>query len=138
MRTEEEYQLSAFYLIGSIVVSMFILLAVSCNPKPAHADEYQDSEIVEAIYLAEGGKRAEYPYGIRSVKCTGEEECRKICFNTVKNNRVRYAEYGQQRYSDFILFLASRYCPLNAGNDKKGLNKNWIKNVIFFLEKGGA
>jgi len=115
-----------------IILTILFLLITSTS------FAYTDEQIVNAIYKAEGGNRAEYPYGIRSVTCEGELECRKICFNTVKNNRIRYAEYGRHSYSDFIEFLASRYAPLNAGNDPKGLNKNWIKNVNFFLKKDGT
>lgn len=33
----------------------------------------------------------------------------------------------------YIEFLASRYCPIGADNDPQGLNKNWVKNVKYFL-----
>lgn len=101
-----------------------------------HGAEYSDEQIVRAIYLAEGGENAQYPYGIRSVKCSGESECRKVCLNTVRNNRKRFADYGKREFDTFIAFLASRFAPINAGNDPKGLNKYWLKNVNFFLAKG--
>lgn len=94
---------------------------------------YTDEQIVNAIFKAEGGLKAKYLYGIRSVPYKNIEEARKICFNTVRNNRKRYSEYGYKQYASFIDFLASRYCPINASNDPKGLNKNWIKNVRYFL-----
>lgn len=115
---------------GLIMSGIFILLYVG----KAHA-EYTDEQIVNAIYKAEGGDHAEYPYGIRSVSCGTRDECRKICRNTVKNNRLRYAQYGKKSHPDFITFLASRYCPVGAGNDPKNLNKNWIKNVRYFLNE---
>ena len=99
-----------------------------------HAPKYSDKQIVEAIYKAEGGDKATYLYGIRSVPYDTPEEARRICFNTVRNNRRRYKEYGHEKYGTYLEFLASRYCPIGADNDPKGLNKNWLKNVRYFLE----
>ena len=99
------------------------------------ANAYSDEQIVNAIYKAEGGAKAQYFYGIRSIECSGDTECRKICSNTVRNNRKRFADYGFKDYPDYISFLASRYCPVGADNDPHGLNKNWEKNVRFYLEK---
>jgi len=99
------------------------------------AKNYSNEEICDAIYLAEGGEKTKYPYGIKSVKCSGEKECRKICINTVRNNKRRYREYGYKKYKTFLEFLASRYAPIGAKNDPKNLNKNWLKNVKYFLRK---
>jgi hypothetical protein len=99
---------------------------------------FTNSQIVDAIYLAEGGARAKYPYGIRSVKCEGKSECRKVCENTIKKNRVRYAKYGHRQYSDFIDFVGSRYCPTkgrNLSKAERNLNGNWSKNVKYFLTR---
>ncbi len=100
---------------------------------------YSDESIVNAIYRAEGGSKAQYLYGIRSVHYDSPEEARKICLNTVRNNRKRYAKYGYKKYDTYLEFLASRYCPVK-GKDltsaEKRLNKYWLKNVKFFLEKG--
>lgn len=103
----------------------------------AHADQvYTDSQIVEAIKQAEGkNKKGWYSYGIKSVKCETEEACKKICFNTVRNNRRRFAS-RIDKSKDFVQFIGSRYCPLGCNNDPKGLNKNWVKNVKYFLLKG--
>lgn len=38
-------------------------------------------------------------------------------------------------FTDYIEFLGSRYCPVGADNDPQGLNKNWVKNVKYFLTK---
>ena len=105
-------------------------------------EDWTDAQIVNAIYWAEGGPKADYLYGIRSVEYDNAAEARRICFNTVRNNRRRFT--AQTEYNDFINFLASRYCPVGAGNDPKGVNINWIKNVRYYLdnpkpiaEKGG-
>ena len=94
---------------------------------------WTDEQIANAIYKAEGGKKATYLYGIRSVEYTNKNEARRICLNTIKNNRKRYAEYGYKKYDTYLEFLASRYAPINADNDPKRLNNYWLKNVKWFL-----
>ena len=105
----------------------------------AAAEEYSDEEICNAIWYAEGGEKTKYPYGIKSVKCEGENECRKICFNTVRNNRERFKIYRlaifrkngiSSRPKDYIRFLASRYCPPSEYQCE-----NWEKNVRYILKK---
>ena len=115
-----------------IIVIIWLSLA-SC----VYAQEWSNEEIVNAIFKAEGGYKAQYLFGIRSIKCEGYENCRQICYNTVRNNRKRFKEYGYKDYDTFLEFLASRYAPIGVSNDPKGLNKNWLKNVRFFLSKGG-
>lgn len=95
---------------------------------------YTDEQIVNAIYKAEGGKKAVYKYGIRSIKYKTEAEARKICLNTIKNNRKRYLKYGYKRYRTFLEFLASRYAPINCENDN-GNNRYWLNNVKYFLNR---
>lgn len=95
--------------------------------------DYTDEEILWAIFKAEGGYKAKYYFGIRSVKYKDFEDAKRICLNTIRNNRKRFLE--QNQYKDFIEFLGSRYAPIGAENDPKNLNKNWVKNVRYFLEK---
>lgn len=106
-----------------VIVILFLLSA-------SNLYAYSNDQVCDAIYRAENSVK--YPYGIKSVKCVGESECRKVCLNTVKNNRVRYADYGHKKYDDYLSFLASRYAPVSDSP----LNKNWLKNVTFFLKKG--
>jgi len=91
--------------------------------------DYTDEQIVNAIYHAEGGAKAPFAYGIRSVPYRDITEARRICFNTVRNNRKRFL--NQTRYTDFIEFLGSRYCPVSAHK----LNQYWLKNVRYFLAR---
>lgn len=118
------------------IVLLLTAWLVFALTKLARASDYTDSQIADAIYLAEGGSRAKVPYGILSVKVANEAEARKVCLNTIRNNRKRYAEYGYKKYPDYLSFLASRYCPVGASNDPRGLNKNWVKNVKYFLQRG--
>lgn len=103
-------------------------------PKTHTDAEWTDEQIVNAIYKAEGGAKAQYLYGIVSVSYEDEAEARRICFNTVRNQRDRHAQHGDCGYK-FLECLQRRYCPVGAKNDPNGLNKNWIHNVRYFLNK---
>lgn len=99
---------------------------------------WSDEQIVNAIYKAEGGKKTKYPYGIKSIKCESQEACRQICLNTVRNNRKRYAKDANYGKITFIEFLGSRFAPVKGSSlsaAERKLNPNWVKNVLFFLEK---
>lgn len=138
--TEQEIQAfkSAFILLAKIVICTFMLVA-GCTVASAEEtiEGYTISQYVEAIYKAEGGEKAQYPYGIRSVNCEGKEDCRKVCYNTVKNNVKRW-KASNKADIPFLEFLAGRYAPVGVRNDPTGLNRNWIKNCRYFLDKGGA
>ena len=108
------------------------------DAKPIYSGEkveqgWSNDEIADAIFLAEGGHGAKYLYGIVSVKYRDEKDARRICINTIQNNRKRFADYGYKEYNTYLEFLASRYAPIGAKNDPKGLNKNWLRNVRFYL-----
>lgn len=129
-----------------IVLILTILLAPSCpNGVCIGNDEVivdQDgtkftiNSLTSAIYRAEGGKHARKPFGILSVTCEGYDDCRRICINTVRNNIRRFiAQSGQSKDGEYLRFLANRYCPVGAGNDPQGLNKNWLKNVKSILKE---
>lgn len=97
------------------------------------ADEIDVERLADAIFLAEGGYHATYLYGIRSVPYKSIEDARRICINTIKNNLKRFKK--QDKYDDYLEFLASRYCPVNAENDPLGLNRNWLKNIRYFYKE---
>lgn len=89
---------------------------------------YTEDQIADAIYWAEGGPKTSHPYGILAhYKHTTP---RQACINT-----IRHAQKDWNGKGDFIAFLGSRYCPVGAANDPRGLNRNWIKNVKYFLER---
>jgi len=120
------WHLSLLVVVGGL--SLFL-----CSTSYIYA--WTDTEIADAIFLAEGKERATFLYGIRSVSYADEKDARRICLNTIRNCRRRYAKYGYKDYPDFLSFLASRYAPLNCDNDPKGLNRFWLKNVLYSLEK---
>ena len=120
------------YILITIII--WICLYNKCWPTEVDYYNVDNNIIVNAIYKAEGGKNTKYPYGIVSIDTKGDEEyARKICYNTVRNNKKRFLK--QSKYKDYIEFLGSRYCPVGAKNDPTGLNKNWIKNVKYFINK---
>jgi hypothetical protein len=135
------YRVAMFWVVCIlVVVGSSVLLA-----KSAHADGMTESEldghmqnyynqVVDAIYLAEGGAKTRHPFGILSVKCDGYDECREVCYRTVRNNYHRWIKAGRQ--GDYIQFLANRYCPVGADNDPKGLNRHWYGNVTRLIERG--
>lgn len=98
------------------------------------SEEYSDTQILWAIFRAEGGYNAQYYFGIRSIPYKDFEDAKRICLRTIQNNRKRYVKYGYKKYPDYLSFLASRYCPIGCDNDK-GTNRFWLKNVRYFLMK---
>ena len=122
---------------GKLLLSILwiiLLLFLASQAMSCKAWAMSDEQIVNAIFKAEGGYKATYLYGIRSVKYKDEADARQICLNTIRNNRKRYADYGYKTYDTYLEFLASRYCPIGCDNDT-GTNKHWVKNVEYFLEQ---
>ena len=115
----------------TLFLAILSVLMASCDV--AYPSSFTFNEIVDAIYKAEGGTKAKKPFGILSVPCAGYEDCRDVCFNTVRNNHRRWLLKGDKR--PFLEFLGSRYAPISATNDPDNLNVNWIRNVKYFLFK---
>lgn len=90
-----------------------------------HSKEEYFNNVVKAIYVAEGGSKAKYAYGIESVKYSSIAEARTICHNSVVNNYARWIKAGKP--GDFISFMAKRYCPYNQ--------RVWTKNVQAGLKR---
>ena len=113
------------------ILILFILTATASVCQAYTLDQWAD-----AIYQAEGGSTAQYAYGIRSVAYQDEAEARAICKRTIERTLYsRRAQRCKAGESD-IDCLARRYAPVNAGNDPAGLNRHWIKNVLYFLNRG--
>ena len=86
--------------------------------------EAKVNQMADAIYKAEGGKKARKPYGVLSIKVSNEAEARKVCINSIRNNYKRWQKAGCP--GGFVDFMADRWCPASA--DPAG-NRNWKKNV---------
>jgi hypothetical protein len=105
--------------------------AIEVNIRPECRDIL--APIVAAIRYAEnGGKGKEYGILHPRVKPTYRSQA-GWCAATVQKNYDRWVKAG--RKGEFIVFLGNRYCPVGAENDPNGLNKNWIKNVRFYVDK---
>ena len=83
------------------------------------------NRLVEAIGKAENSKA--HPYGVM-IRCRNP---RQVCLNTVLNSETRWLAAGQP--GDFVVFLAKTYAPLKVANDLTCLNRNWVRNVRWFL-----
>ena len=90
-------------------------------------DTYSNEEIVNAIFKAEGGYKADYLFGIRSIPYKDYNDAKKICLNSVRNGRARWVKAGKPY--DLIIHIGLRYCPPKAHK----LNSNWVSNVKMFL-----
>lgn len=102
-----------------ILCVLLLSLSVHAEIPAGYAEK-----VADAIYKVEGGKKAKVPYGILSVKVKNEEDARRICLNTIKNNWKRWEKKGSK--GNFLDFLANRYCPESA--DPVG-NRRWKKNI---------
>lgn len=113
----------------SLKVVVSSVLVFLCLQAAAFAVPDYD-RLADAIYKAEGGKKASVPYGIMFKGCDWKNEayCRKICINTLRNNYKRFLNSDQS--IPYLEFLRNRYAPLSHHS----LNQNWLKNVQFFYE----
>lgn len=116
-----------------------LLMAIACvigTCSLVHADTvytfygYTVSQYADAIYKTEGGSHTRHPYGVLTTYKHASP--RQACINTVLHQYRLWARYGA--HGDFLSYLAMSYAPIGAGNDPTGLNKNWVKNVKWFLE----
>ena len=115
---------------------MLMLILISAA-HTAGADTVENEALADAIFKAEGGMKATYYYGIRSVKYDDLADARRICINTIRNNRVRYAKWGYKTHDTYLSFLQSRYCPTTGklSSAERRLNGNWLRLVKYFLHK---
>lgn len=121
--------------IGFVLFILGAVLIGSCQVVHAFTDE----QYVNAIYIAEGGLNARYPYGIRSVQCSNQQECRSVCLRTVRNNIKRFETSELKHHEQYLQFLANIYCPTRGRNltaRERSINRYWVKNVSYFLTKG--
>lgn len=102
------------------LLSLFFA-ACACAAGPSQ--DFFD-RLADAIWHAEGGRRARVPYGILSVPVKNAAEARAICIRTCRRVHARWQR--QQTGREFISYLADQYCP--AKHDPVG-HKNWVKNV---------
>lgn len=110
------------------LATIFLLVMAGCAYASEQVDVYR---LANAIYIAEGGAKTAHPYGI--LKHYKHTSARSACINTIRHALL---DWSEDMRVDFITFLARRYAPIGAANDPTGLNKNWIKNVRYYYERG--
>ena len=136
-RENEAGAIVALAVMAALLTVLLAIVFPSCSHAEESIDGYTITEYVQAIYQAEGGAKAQYPYGIRSVSCGTIQECERVARNTVRNNIKRYRDYGKNQHTSYLEFLGSRYCPTQGklSTREKEVNKFWISNVKFHLVK---
>lgn len=114
-------------------MKMFLALATfACAASAAPIEEDYATRLADAIWHAEGGKKAKVSHGILSVKTRNP---RQVCLNTITRTWDRWEAAGKP--GDFVDYLGARYAPVGprVKNDPRGLNKNWTKNVRSILRR---
>ena len=96
----------------------------------------ENSIILFSIYKSENGSKGN-EFGIKCPKHinTNLDKQAACAVVTIINNRERWKREGKP--GDFISFLGEKYCPVkgNLSIREKELNKNWIPNVKYWVEK---
>lgn len=123
------------YILGSqpimkniIAIILLAALPAIAAPPLGYADRMSDK-----IFIAEGGAKTRYPYGVKSIKppasvktqAQRRQWARRITINSINNNWKRWELSGKP--GRFEHFMADRWCP--ASSDPQG-NRNWKKNVV--------
>ena len=86
--------------------------------------------LANAIYRAENS--ITHPYGImQKYKYTTP---RQACINTIRHKHRDWLKGGSK--GNFLDYLGSKYAPIGASNDPRGLNVNWVRNVRYHYNKG--
>lgn len=104
------------------MVPLFALL-LAALPVQAQPDM---NRLLDAVWKAEGGEKARFPYGITTVRVKSPNHARQIARRTLTR------ALSERPDLPWIEATARVYCP--AKTDSQG-HKNWKKNVWFFYNK---
>lgn len=90
-------------------------------------------KMARAIYLAEGGNKTRFPYGIKSLSVSDRNTARTICLKAIDRHWKLWSDDGQPGGfpRGFVIAMATHWCPMKT--DSIG-HTNWIRNVCWFLE----
>lgn len=119
------------------IVILYMTISYSTAASAEGLEGYTLDQWADAIYVAEGGERAKWPYGVIYAGCSWDDVafCRKVARNTVYRTLVRYREGRCQLNEDSFSCMARRYAPIGADNDPRGFNHHWQKNMVALLAK---
>ncbi len=106
------------------------LVMLTANVDAFAAQVIDVHRIADAIYRAEGGRKARPAYGIKGVKVRNTAHAREVCIRTIRSAHAEWDGEG-----DFIEFLSRKYAPIGARNDPGNLNSHWARNVRHHMEK---
>ena len=101
---------------------------------------------IGAIRKTENGGEGK-EFGVLSVSAPNYEDQLRVCCQTVRHRLIAYDMDDQSLVSytapngdivviyspAFITYLASIYAPSGANNDPNSLNRNWSRNVSWWL-----
>lgn len=124
--SEKVAERSAFIMLICMVLAV-LLMVVFCQKSHAYTvDQY-----ATAIGKAENSKS--HPYGIMTRYW--HTTPRQACINTIRHYLRDWRKSTQETglETNFLPYLARHYAPIGASNDPNGLNRNWIRNVRYFL-----
>jgi hypothetical protein len=86
--------------------------------------------LLTAIRQSENG-RSGREFGIMDKRADTLDRQAGWAAATVRNSYYRWLKTDQS--VPFLVHLRDHYAPIGADNDPTGLNKNWLRNVVFFL-----
>lgn len=91
-----------------------------------------DWYLLLSIRMAENGTK--YQFGVvNNMIAYNLDKQAAWCAASIMKHHTRYGSPKVDK--GYIESLAARYCPVGASNDPVGLNRNWIKNVMYWYEK---
>lgn len=120
---------------GLLFTALIMALVFGCG-KMAHASEtiagYSTDQWADAIYKAEHSKN--HPYGIM-IKYVHTSP-RNACKHTLAHYWRDYSKlpYKTRQSKRFLTYAQERYAPIGANNDPTDLNRNWQRNVEYWLK----
>ena len=125
-----------YIIAGALIAFILSCLLYAGSVYAFELSKEEVNRLADSIYLAEGGNKTNYPYGVKSIKCKNGENggCRVVTIRSIKNNIKRYNKQLSGKAGDikgFIIHMGKRWCPPSAHK----LNVHWVKNVHYYMNK---
>ena len=118
--------------VPAMLVALFGIFGMRVHAVPVKQAPNPE-RLADAIYIAEGGKKAKTPFGICSQPVKGYAHARRVCLASIRKNVARWEAAGKP--GDFVSFMGRRWAPVGASNDPRGLNRQWPDNVRRILNR---